>query len=210
MRVNLRSFIVLSAVILLGILVGSSYIVLKNPDEEWVVVESGRRTVCKECGKLIDEEIEGKRVKSKDKMKYGVKTIRSLCGICAMRQLGIETGLDYLFEKVKVQLANRVDVCAIDIQDRHLSPSLRVTISKEDEKFGQIIEGIKKSRTEGMIAKTFPDVALRWYRNKNQLIETKYCSIDRRLEVPIEGYPSEDYVIFLPEETGELIQVLLK
>lgn len=206
MSINLRSFTILSAAILLAVLVAFSYMVLKQPDEEWVMVESGKRIVCKQCGKLMSGEIEVKKVKSKDKMKYRVKTIRDLCGICAMKELGIETGSEYLFKKIKVRSSDRVEIYSVNMKDPDVVSSLRATISKEDIEFKQIIKGIAKSKTGGIVVRTIPDVTLRWYKNKNKLIETKYCLIDRRLEVRIEEYPSECYVIFLPKETGEIIQ----
>ncbi len=210
MRIKSRWLPVLTVVSLLGIVAVRYSLDSKPQDQEWVMAVYGKRIVCRECGKLMGEQGGGKRVRYRDRSRYRIRETKSLCAFCAMRHRGFDTAVEYLFEEVRVQSADRVEIHSVSFQDRRVSFPLKSIVSRRDKEFRQIIAGIKGSRSEGTSALMIPDAVLRWYVDEKKIIEMRYCSVDHRLEIPIKGYPSEHYLVFLSGETGGLIGGLLK
>ncbi len=173
--------------------------------QKWVIVETGTRVVCSDCGKILSEMVEGKKVRTKEKHKYKVKVEKILCEKCELKREGINNGWEYLVKKKEILTADRFEVYSVDIRTSPPTKILRAAFCKGDGNFENIIDCVKHAKATGTIVRMPVNGSLVFYSGEKELVELGFNSIDYRIEIYIEKQTNKKFTVFLSSQTGEFI-----
>jgi len=173
--------------------------------QRWIIVETGARTVCSDCGEILDEAIEAKRIRAKDAYKYKVKVEKVLCGRCELKRKRIKNGWEYLVKKKKIQQADRLEIYSVETCTSSPVKTLKATFHKGDGNFEQILGGIEHAKWSGPEVRMLADGLLVFYSDQEELVELGFNSVDYRIEIPIKKETDEKVIVFVSSSVGKFI-----